>query len=245
MTCRARHHSGFLSSRRPSEQRQSIAINCRTRHHNAWLSPRLPSVQWPDQRPHLSCPLPQSLAEPTPTIQLRPEQRPSQSCPPNRGWLSLGIPSEQRPRQRPHLSCPPSQWLDEPTPTERTEDRAAISPVVPASTVAIRAHAVRANRGQSSALTSRARRHSGWPSPGLPGDQTPEQRPHLSCTPTPWLADPTPTERKKSHGSAINYCTRHHSGLLSPCRPSVQRLDQRPNLSCLPVQWLPYHTPTE
>ena len=131
--------------------------------------------------------------------------------------------SEQRPEQRSHLSCPPPQWLAKPKSTERTEARAPTSSVVPATTVAGRAQAYQAIRGQSSALTCRARHHrgclrprrptnighriaftcrahhhSGWLSPRLPSVLTPEQRPMLSCPPTKWLGEPTTTLRTEA-----------------------------------------------
>jgi hypothetical protein len=38
---------------------QTSTLTCRARHHSCWLSPRQSSEQRPDQRPHLSCPPPQ------------------------------------------------------------------------------------------------------------------------------------------------------------------------------------------
>jgi hypothetical protein len=99
------------------------------------------------------------------------------------GWLSLRRPSEQRPEQRPHLTCLPPQWLTEPKLTERTEARAAPSPDAPATSVADSAHANRANRGQSSALTCRALLLSRWLGPRRPRELWPEQRPRLMCPP--------------------------------------------------------------
>jgi hypothetical protein len=48
---------------------QSNALNCRVRHQSGWLSPRRPSEQRPEQHPHLSWPPTQWLAESTPTEQ--------------------------------------------------------------------------------------------------------------------------------------------------------------------------------
>jgi hypothetical protein len=75
------------------------------------------------------------------------------------GYLSPRRTSDKEANVAPHLSCPPPQWLVDRTLTEETEARAAPSSVVPATTVADCAHADRANRGQSSALTCRARHH--------------------------------------------------------------------------------------
>jgi hypothetical protein len=46
---------------------QSSALTCRARHHSCWLSPCRLSKQRPELRPHLSWPPTQCLAEPTPT----------------------------------------------------------------------------------------------------------------------------------------------------------------------------------
>ena len=78
--------------------------------------------------------------------------------------------------------------------TKRTVARGVLSPVVPATTVAGSAHADRTNRGQNSALTSRAHQHRSWVSPRRPIEQRPERRPLLTWTPKHWLSKPTPTE---------------------------------------------------
>jgi hypothetical protein len=121
------------------------------------------------QRPQLSCPPTQWLHEPTPTVRTEGEQRPQHSC-------------------------SPKQWLADPTPFSRTEARAAPSPVVPDSRVAGCAHAEKSNRHKRSALNSRAHNHRDWLSPGLPSEQRPEQRRHLSCPPRQWLPGPTTTD---------------------------------------------------
>jgi hypothetical protein len=115
--------------------------------------------------------------------------------------LSQRQPSEQKPEQRPHPSCPLPQWLVDPTPNELTEARAAPSPVVPANRVAGCAHADRRRRGQNSALTSRARHHSGLPSQRRPSEQRLEHRTHLTSPPPQWLAEPTPTKRTEARAA--------------------------------------------
>ena len=61
------HHSGWLDQAKKENRVLIRALTCRASQHTGWLSPRLPSVQRPDHSPHLSCPLPQWQAEPTPT----------------------------------------------------------------------------------------------------------------------------------------------------------------------------------
>jgi hypothetical protein len=161
---------------------------------------------------------------------------------------------------------PPKLCLAEPTPNKRKEARAAASIVVPGTTVAGFTHAEQSNRGLNSALTFRARHHSGWLSPRRPTDRRPDQHTHLSCLPKQWLAEPTPTKRTEaragrspfvptttvanlSHAdrenkvlSSHHSCrARHHRGLLS--RRREQRPEQRSHLSCLRPQWLVETTP--
>jgi hypothetical protein len=163
-------------------------------------------------------------------------------------WLNPSRRSDQRPEKRPQMSCPPLQWLAEPTPTERTEAKAAPSPVVTANIEVGCAHADRANRGQSSALTWRPRHPSGWLGPRRPSVQRPEQRPHLSSPQPQWLAGLTPTKRTEARAapssvvpaskvagwahadqanrgqtSALTCRARLHSGWKGPRRPSAQR----------------------
>jgi hypothetical protein len=45
---------------------QRCALTFRARHHSGGLGPRRPSEQIPEQRPHLSSPPPQWLADPSP-----------------------------------------------------------------------------------------------------------------------------------------------------------------------------------
>jgi hypothetical protein len=126
------------------------------------------------------------------------------------------------------------------------------------------------NRGQGSTLNFRARHHSGWLRPSRPKEQRPEQRPHLWCPPPQWLVEPKPTNRtearvatslvvdattvsgwahadqaNRGQSSDLTCSACHHSGWLSPCRPSQQRPEQSPHLSCLPPQWLAVPTPTK
>jgi hypothetical protein len=162
----------------------------------------------PEHRPWLSART--TVTEPTPTkgTEAIPDQRPFISARQHSDCMSPRRPKYQRPEERPQLSYPQTQWVARPTPTERTETRATPSSIVPASTVADRAKANRANRGQNSALTYRARQRNGWLSPRRTRNQRPEQRPHLtcprkqwlagrpqlSCLPPQWLYEPTPTE---------------------------------------------------
>ena len=133
------------------------------------------------------------------------------------GWFSLRRPREQRPDLRFQVSCSKPQWLTYPTPTDRTEARATTSHFVPASTFAGGAHDDRANRGQSNALTCRARHDSGWRSPFRPREQAPEQPFQLASPPTQMLSEP----------------------------PSEQRPEKRPQLSCPPPKWLARSTATK
>jgi hypothetical protein len=67
---------------------QSSALACRARNHSGWLSPRRPSEQRPEKCHHLSCPPPQWLAEPTPTDGTEATAAPSPVVPSNSGSLS-------------------------------------------------------------------------------------------------------------------------------------------------------------
>ena len=111
------------------------------------------------------------------------------------GCLSPRTPSKQRSEQRPDLLCTRQQWMAERTPSQRTEARAAPTPVVPANTVAGRTLADQANRSQSSSLKFCARHLSGCLSPRRPSEHRSDQRPHLLYPPPQWMAEPTPTER--------------------------------------------------
>jgi hypothetical protein len=77
-----------------------------------------------------------------------------------------------------------------------TEATAALSSVVPATTVADWAHADRGNRGQSSALTCRVRHHSG-------------SIDHADLA-------------NRGQKTILNCRDRHHGGWLSPRRPREQ-----------------------
>jgi hypothetical protein len=141
--------------------------------------------------------------------------------------------------------------------------------VVPAITVAGWAHDDQGNRDQRSALTCRARQHSGWLGPGQPSEQRPDQRSQLLCPPTQWMAELKLIKRSKARAApspvvpvntvagwthaeqairgqsiALNCRARHHSGWLIPRRPSRQRPDLRLHPSCLPPQWLAEATST-
>ena len=52
-------------------------MKCRARYNSGWVSTCRPSEKRPGQRPHLSCPLPQSLAEPTQTERTEASAAPS------------------------------------------------------------------------------------------------------------------------------------------------------------------------
>jgi hypothetical protein len=195
LTCRASHHISCLSVAYQANRGQISPLTCHLRHTSGWLSLRRPREQRPEQRPQLSCPLPQWLAQHTPTKRielssalnsrarhlcrwLSPRRRSQCSaincCVRQRsGCLRLRRPIEQRSGHRPHLWCPPPLWLYQPTPTERTETRAVASPDVPANKEAGCAHAGRWNRGQTSALTCRARHQNGWLSPSRWMEQRP------------------------------------------------------------------------
>jgi hypothetical protein len=116
---------------------------------------------------------------------------------------------------------------------------------VPASTVAGWAHVDQANKGQSSALNFRARKHRGWLSPRRRMEQRPQRHPHLTSPPPQWLAEPTPTElteaiaapspdvhaftvaawakdnqANRCQSTALNCRILHHTCWLSPRRRS-------------------------
>jgi hypothetical protein len=168
-----------------------------------------------------------------------------------------------------------NKWLTESTPAKLNEARGASSNIVPATNVAGCAHADQSNRGQSSALSCRARHRSSCLSQRRPSVKRSDQRPHvsspppqcqrsqLSCPPTQWLAEPRPTRRteaiaapspfvpantvaelvhadqaNRGQSSTLTCRARHLSGCLSPCRPSEQRPDKRPLLTCPSPQWL-------
>jgi hypothetical protein len=177
---------------------------------------------------------PQWLAEPTPTERTEARAAPSRVVPDttvaglahadranrdhsNDLTFRAGLhirrrsprrPSEHRPQQRPHLSCPPRYWLAESMPTERTVARAAFSPGVPATTVAGWAYADQANRGQSSALTFRARYQ--WLAGTMLTKRT-EARPAPSrVVLATTVAEPTPTmgtEAREDQTNALAYRT--------------------------------------
>ena len=128
---------------------QNSALNSRTRHHCGWLIPRRPSEQSQDQRPHLSCPTPRWLGEPSKTERTDARDAPSPVVPANSvagcsnavranrgqsnaincrarhnsGSLRPRRPSEQRPEQRHQHSCPPQLWRSE----EKQEQRHCLS----------------------------------------------------------------------------------------------------------------------
>jgi hypothetical protein len=162
-------------------------------------------------------------------------------------WLGLRQPSEQKTDQRTQMLCQQPQWLSEPTTTERSGDRAAPSTDLPSNTVAVWAQAVKANKGQSSAsldipdtivagrypanqqnpglssaLTFRARHHSGWLNLRRTSEQMGEHCPHVSFRPPQWLAEPTPTKRR-GQNSALNCRAHHRSGWHSLRRPREQK----------------------
>jgi hypothetical protein len=157
--------------------------------------------------------------------------------------------SEQRPEQRPQLSCSLHQYLAGPKPTNRN---------------------VESDRGQRGSLTCRDRQHSGWLSKRRPCEHRPAQRPHQSCSPNQWLARTIPTRRSEArfanspvvhfttvavcsladqpnrgHSCALTCCARNLIGWLSQCRPSEQRPEQCPHLTCPPPQWLAEPTLTD
>jgi hypothetical protein len=63
----------------------SSAFTCRALHHSDWLSPRRTNVQRPEQRPHLSGPTIQWLAGPTPTKRTEAKTASSPVMPPLQG----------------------------------------------------------------------------------------------------------------------------------------------------------------
>ena len=164
--------------------------------------------------------------------------------------------------RHPQLTCPQPQWLPEPPPNALTEDRAAPSPVVSASTVAGLVHFHQTKRGQSSALKFRVRHHSGWQIPRRQSDQKPKQCPHLSCfhhcgflfrlppseqykaappyvVPATKVAGSCQADQANGGKRSVIICSaRHHSCCLSPRRPNKQRQEKRHHLSCPPPQWL-------
>jgi hypothetical protein len=219
------------------------------------VSQRPPSEKWPEHRPHLSWPPPQCLAGPTPTKRTEAKAAPLLVLPDiivagwahadqaNRGlssvlnslarqhsgWKSPRQSSDQRPEQRSQLSCPPPQSLAWPTPSEKKSQRCA--------------------------LKFRARHDSGWLSPHRGSDQRPEKCPHLSYPLAQWVAWPTPTNRtearvapstfepattveqaNRGERNALTCRARHHSGWLSPRPSNEHRPEQRPHLSCPPLQ---------
>jgi hypothetical protein len=124
------------------------------------------------------------------------------------------------------------------------------------------------NSGHRNALTCHIRHYSSWLSPRQPSEQSPKQRPHLSCLPTQWLDEPTQTERpeqrphmscpppnlpgwasaeQSNRGQHIDLTcrARYHNGLLSQRRPREKRAEQRHLLSGPPKECLVEHTPTE
>ena len=50
---------------------------------------------------------------------------------------------------------------------------------------------------------------------------------------------------KRGQSGALTCLARHHGGLLSRCRTSEQRPEQRHHLSCPPTQWLAYPSTTK
>jgi hypothetical protein len=180
LTCRVRHHSGWLSHAYQANTGQSSAITCRPCHPSGSLSLRRQSKQRPKQLPHLSCPPTQSVAEPSPTGGAEARAAPSLHGPATKvavpvnvdrangsqssaltcrvrqysGWMSPHRQSDQRPEQHPCRACQQSGWLS---------------------------HAYQAITGQSSAINCRPRHPSCWLNPRRPREQRPEQRPHLSC----------------------------------------------------------------
>jgi hypothetical protein len=60
---------------------KSSAVNCRARHHCGLLSQRRPSEQRPEKRPHLSRPPTHWLAEPTQTERTEAREAPSTVVP--------------------------------------------------------------------------------------------------------------------------------------------------------------------
>jgi hypothetical protein len=88
---------------------QGSALSCRAHHHSSWLSPLLPREQMSDLRTHLSCPPQQWLDGPTtPSVRGHNCDLNCRSTH-NSGLLNPSRPSEQRPEQRTHLSRPPPQ----------------------------------------------------------------------------------------------------------------------------------------
>jgi hypothetical protein len=137
----------------------------------------------------------------------------------HRSWLSPCRPRVQRQEQRIRLFLPSPQLLAEPTSTEGTEARAAASGLLPATTMAACAHDDRQNGGQCSYFTFRAHQQRSSLCPRRPSEQRPERRPHQSCPPPPWLAEPMPTKRTDAW--------------------------QRPRLSGPPPHWQAEPTPIE
>ena len=105
---------------------QRRALRCRVRQHSGWLSPRRPSEQRPAPRPDLSGPQTQCLRYADRGN--RGQFSAVSCCVRNEcGSLSPCRPREQWLEQCPHLSCPPPQWLAEPTLTKQTGKISAIN----------------------------------------------------------------------------------------------------------------------
>jgi hypothetical protein len=69
--------SGWLSPRRPSDQRPEQAFTCRVSQHRGWLSPHPPSEQRTVKRSHLLCTQRKWLSVPTPTKRTEARATPS------------------------------------------------------------------------------------------------------------------------------------------------------------------------
>jgi hypothetical protein len=179
---------------------QSIARTYRSRHHIVGLSPRRPCEQRPKQRPHLSCPPTQRLAESTPTDGADARAAPSLDGPAttvavsdqqHSSWLIPHRQSDQRPEQRPCRARHQGRWLSHAYKANTVQIRAIIwRPRHPSCWLSLRLPIEQRPEQRPQLLCPQP---SGWLSPHRPGEQRPEQRPHLSCPPPQLLAEPTRT----------------------------------------------------
>jgi hypothetical protein len=239
LTCRVRHHSDSLSPQRHSEQRPEQRLTCRARHQSGWLSHAY-QANTDQQRSHLSSPPPQWLAEPTSTEGTEARAAPSTVVPAttvpdwyradqatrgqtcaltclaghHSGRLTSRRRIEDRPDERPHTSCKPPWWLAGPTPTKQTVVKVAPSTVVPSP--------------------------QGLAEP-TPSERT-EAREAPSHVPVTTMTDWVHAyQANRGHSSDVTCRPHIPSVCLSLRRPREQKLEQRPQISCPPPQWLSEH----
>ena len=74
---------------------QISSLSCRARHHSDWMSPCIQKDQRQEKRTYLSCPPPLLLSEPSRTSEQRPKQRPRPSCP-SPQWLGETTNTERK-----------------------------------------------------------------------------------------------------------------------------------------------------